>query len=131
MADIVLNTTRMSLVTETKPHERFYKANANIEKGQPCYLMSNGFIAPTSAAALGTLGTFVGIAMGPASANEAVSLLWDGSLSGFSIDALAFGAKVYLSDTPGMLSDAPGTINKAVGAILPLSDLPRTRVLYI
>jgi hypothetical protein len=38
---------------------------------------------------------------------------------GDALDALQFGAKVYLSDTDGLLSDTPGTVNKVIGEVVP------------
>jgi hypothetical protein len=136
MADITRNARYIAPVTETKPHMRFYRADTAIERGQPCYLMANGNIAPTNATApaagvASSTETFVGIALSTVVANESTSVLWDGSLYGYDIAGLAYGAKVYLSNTPGALGDAAGGVSKVVGVVLPLSDRPKTKVLYI
>ncbi len=131
MADIAFNAARIAAVTETKPHMRFYRANSLITRGQPCYLMANGSIAPTAAGVAGTVNPFVGVAMSTVDANEVTSVLWDGSLGGYDLAAIPFGAPVYLSNTVGALGDTPGTVNKPVGVVLPLSDRDKTKVLYI
>lgn len=38
---------------------------------------------------------------------------------GDALDALNFGASVYLSDTAGTLADAAGTVSKIVGTVVP------------
>lgn len=131
MADITSTPARIAPVTETKPHMRFYRAGVAITRGQPCYLMTNGRIAPADASAAGTVGTFVGVALSTVDANEVTSVLWDGSLAGYTLTALNYGATVYISDTAGAFADAAGTVNKPVGVVLPLTDRDATKVLYI
>lgn len=51
---------------------------------------------------------------------QAVTVVRDGLLDvGDALDALAFGAPVYLSDTDGTLADAAGTVSVIVGRVVP------------
>lgn len=132
MAVITRTPKKVALVHETKPHLRFYRANGAIEAGSPCYLMANGLIAPTNAGAAGTAAPFVGCALADVGPNDPITVVFDGSIEGYDLSALAYGAKVYLSNTAGALDTVAGTVETAVGVVLPLNDgNPGTKVLYI
>lgn len=123
MADLTRVPRNVAAVTETKPHMRFYHAGEDLEPGNPCELQADGSIIPLTGD-----GVFVGVALGYAAVGEPVSVLWDGSVEGFDLSALDYGAPVYASATAGAVAD---TGTKAIGVVLPLTDRPRTKVLYI
>ncbi len=61
-----------------------------------------------------------GIALQPATVGEAVTIVEDGVLDvGEALDALAFDAPVFLSNTDGMLADAAGTVSVQIGKVVP------------
>ena len=126
MANLTRVPRNVAAVTETKPHMRVYHAGAELEAGMPCELQTDGSIIPMTAD-----GVFVGVALGPAVVGEAVSVLWDGSIEGYNLSALAYGAPVYSSATAGAVADATSAGAKVIGVVLPLTDRPRTKVLYI
>lgn len=98
--------------------------------GQAGYWNTSGNLVLSNAAAAGT-AKFGGIILNAVGANQAVSLMKKGYLFGYNVSALAYGAKVFLSDTPGALDTAAGTVSVAVGAVVPLPDAARTKVIYI
>lgn len=53
------------------------------------------------------------------SADGVVTLLRKGVLDGFALDALDFGADVFLSNTDGTLADTAGTVSTVVGHVVP------------
>jgi hypothetical protein len=51
---------------------------------------------------------------------QAITVVREGLLDvGDALDALAFGAPVYLSDADGTLADAAGTVPTVVGRVVP------------
>lgn len=54
-------------------------------------------------------------------ANEPISVAGDGAVLdlGDALDALAYDARVWLSDTDGLLADTPGTFPVQVGRVVP------------
>lgn len=82
---------------------------------------TNGKWVTGSAVAGGAdVGNTPGIAVKTATvAGEAITVLRKGILYlGAALDALAFDAPVYLSDTEGTLADAQGTVAKIVGHVV-------------
>lgn len=64
-----------------------------------------------------TEGKLLGIALKSVAANEPVSVMMYGLLDGFNLDALAFGATIYLSDTDARISNVAGTKAVTVGYV--------------
>jgi hypothetical protein len=135
MADLTklgTNGNQVAAVTETKPHMRFWRVSENFAQGDAGYLdTATGLVTRTDLDTAGMHARFVGIALGPISANEAGSFIWDGSIGGFDLSALAYGASVFMSVNPGALADTDGASGGPVGRVLPLSDKDLTKVLYI
>lgn len=83
---------------------------------------TNGKVVKASAAAAGTADVKgIGLARRPG-ANYGLTVLKQGVLEGFDLSSLAFGAAVYLSDTPGRLSTAAGTVSVIVGYVEPIHN---------
>lgn len=68
--------------------------------------------------------TYVWIALRTVAAGEGVTAYRRGIVSGYDLDALDYGAAVYLSDTDGRLADAAGTVSVIVGRVVPIHDRP-------
>jgi hypothetical protein len=64
-----------------------------------------------------TEANLYGIASHDAIAGEALTAWNDGEVDGFNLDALAYGASVFLSDTDGRLGDTAGTVSVLVGEV--------------
>ena len=68
-------------------------------------------------------------------AGNAVTGMKKGLVDGFNLDAQAYGAQIFVSDTDGALGDAAGTVSVAAGRVVPapLSGTPsvQDKLLYI
>lgn len=119
MADLTVTPADVAPVEIRE--QRTLPAAAAIAIGQAVYIDSAGKFALADASGAGTAGAF-GVAIQKATeAGEAVTAVRKGLLDmGDALDALAFGASVYLSDTnTGILADAAGTVSKVVGTVAP------------
>ncbi len=54
-------------------------------------------------------------------AGNTVTGIRKGELDGFNLDALAYGAPVFLNDADGSIGDAAGTISTQIGRVRPVS----------
>lgn len=98
--------------------QRTFEAAERIDAGQAFRLDTNGKAVKTAAGAAGTAGPEVFVAIDQArQAGNPVTGVSTALLEGFNLDALAFGAVVYLSNTSGALADAAGTVSVAVGRV--------------
>lgn len=94
-------------------------AAAAITAGMAVQIDANGKWALTNAAVVGT-ARFFGVAVKSVPAGMPVTAIRRGILDGYNLDALAFDALVYLSDTAGRLGVATdGTIDVAVARVIP------------
>jgi hypothetical protein len=59
-----------------------------------------------------------GIAKATVATGEPVTAIRKGVLDGFTLDALAWDAAVFLSNTDGRLDDAAGTVSTVVGRVV-------------
>lgn len=105
-------------------------AGTAITAGDLVHWDASGRLVRSNASAAAT-AKFAGVALNTVVANQAVSVLKHGYLAGYGVSSLAYGAKLYLSNSAGGVEDVPGTINVVVGAVVPMSDHSRTKVAYI
>jgi hypothetical protein len=125
MADIALSAraTANRAIDVAKypaaPDQATYPAAEAIVAGAPIRLdTSNGrFTNANASSAAEARATH--IATHSAAAGEAVTGIRRGLLDGFVLDALAYDAAVYLSNTDGRLADAAGTTPVTVGRVVP------------
>jgi hypothetical protein len=100
--------------------------------GQVIYQNTSGKAALSDANAGSGAEKAIGIVLRTKGAGQGVSYLTRGRVYGFDLSSLAYGALVYLSDTPGALSDTPSTTNSvAVGRVEALSNSDLTKVLNL
>lgn len=68
-------------------------------------------------------------------AGNGVTGVLKGTVDGYDLSSLAYGARVFLSDTDGTLADAAGTISQEVGRVVPrpLTGTPtvQDKLLYV
>jgi hypothetical protein len=110
MADLTVVAADVAPVRVIEQHT--LPAAAAITIGAVVYIDTNGKFALADASAAPTAGAY-GIAIQKATeAGEAVTAVRKGLVDmGDALDALAFGASVFLSDTnTGILGDAAGTV---------------------
>lgn len=113
-----LADTHDGAVTFTAPAEEA------ITSGQYARMNNTtGFQALGNATTAGEVGTATsrrGIAINTVAVNETTTFVRKGYLDlGDALDALAYGADVFLSDTDGTLADAAGTVSTVVGQVVP------------
>ena len=94
-----------------------------IDAGEVGNLDSNGELRLADASSAALAGNLQGIAL--RSANQAgvvgVTIMRKGIVYlGAALDALAFDAPVYLSDTTGKLDSAAGTTSVVIGHVVPV-----------
>lgn len=130
MADIVVTTAQVSPVDLMKADIRSYIAAEAITAGQAVYLTTAGKAGVADADAAGKQ-QFRGIALQSVAAGQAVDVMHDGEIAGFTVSALNCGAFAYLSDTVGALSDGAGTMTVRVGRVVARTDKSATKVLRV
>lgn len=108
-------------------------AAAALSAGDPVYLTTAGKVNLADANGTAPAPQFKGIALQTVGAGQAVDVLKSGYVmaSGLGASALAYGAKVYLSDTAGKLADGAGTTSVKVGEVMALADADLTKVVWI
>lgn len=126
MAAIALTAPTSRNISPVRVHQcriNPYIASVAITAGLPVYLVTaTGKVAPTSSAANNALAVFLGIALNSVGPGKAVEVLEEGYADGFEVQALAFGAAVYLNDAAGVLGTTAGTVSVVVGRVVPVSD---------
>lgn len=132
MADVavtaaqVRDASRVNMAVKTE-----LIAAVAITAGQAIYLDSNGKAALADASAAGT-AVCIGIALEAAAIGQAVPILVDGFVTGFTISGLAYGALVKVSDTAGALdSGGSPTVSAPVGRVWSLGDSDATKVIWL
>lgn len=133
MTDLTITAAKVaSIYPESHEVYDLIKAAATtLTKGQAVYVNTSGLAALTDANAGSGAEAVKGIVLNVR--GNAVSVMKRGWLEGMGISSLAYGAKVWLSDTAGALADAPSATNPVcVGVVLPLPNHPTlTKALYI
>jgi len=131
MADITVTAARVATIFPAKTLIFDAEAAVAIKAGEAVYINSNGKAALADASAAGTLGT-PGVALNSAGAGSGVSVLKEGHVAGYDLSGLAYGAKVYVSDTAGALADAAGTVSFVVGTVVPIPQVGgAVKALYV
>lgn len=129
MADIVVTAARVGLIDPIKATVRSYIATETITKGQAVYILTTGKVGVADANASGKQ-QFRGIALNGGGAGQAIDVLHDGEVYGFTLPGNA-EAKIYLSNTAGALADAAGSMAVVCGRIVCLTDASLTKVLRV
>lgn len=111
MADIALRTADRVEVVGIPVDQVSGTAGEDITAGAPCAFNSSGNIVNSDANSTVTaLNKCAGIALTTVNSGEAVTLLKQGRLDGYSTGAIAHGAGVFLSNTVGRIADtSPNT----------------------
>lgn len=130
MADITVTATKVGVIGQCESRIKSYIAAATITAGQAVYVTSAGKINLADANGSGTL-QFAGIALDGGAAGQAIDVLWDGEVEGFTLTSQAYDAPIYLSNTAGALADAAGGSSIIVGRVSVRSDGPLTKTLQV
>lgn len=129
MADIVDVDAQIGVVFPETATIRNVIAAVSIEAGQGLYLTSSGTYGLADANAANRQ-QIRGVALEAAGAGQAISMLEEGLVYGYTITGMAYDDLVYVSDTAGALSTTVGTLTVQCGRIVPLADADKTKVLY-
>lgn len=130
MADLTVTSENVSMSYPDKAITFDAIAGATIAKGQPVYIDSNGVAQLADASATGT-SQVRGISMNSVRSGQVLAIIKEGFLEGMGVSGLAYDARVYLSDTVGVLADAAGTVGVTIGRVLPATDSNKTKLLYV
>ncbi|MBK8987376.1 MAG: hypothetical protein IPM39_15085 [Chloroflexi bacterium] len=119
MTDLVIDYTK---VREIEVIEQFTgPADETVNPGQYARLApSTGKLTKGNATTAAEVGSGEGLCITRQVNTVTVlkkGILWLGE---GVLDALNFGATIYLSNTDGTLADAAGTVSKVVGTVVPL-----------
>ena len=129
MADVVVTAASVGL-TDAQSAQTFNMiAGVAITAGQVVYRDTAGKAALAAGGAAGTAGAR-GIALRTVAAGEAVTVVTEGEVEGFTI-AQAYDAPIFVSNTAGALGDAAGTVSVAVGNVSASTDKDLTKLLYV
>lgn len=123
MADITVTAAQVAALDPQKAVIENYIAVEAITKGQAVYLTTAGKAGLADANAAGKL-QFRGIALNTVAAGEAVSVLHEGVVAGFSVSSMNGDAIAYLSNTAGALGTTAGSTSVACGRVVVLTDAP-------
>ena len=134
MADLTVTAAKVGIVDPLKSIVKSYIASVAITAGQAVYIVAaTGKVALADASASDALSQCRGIALQSVGAGQAVDVLEEGELYGFTLSTMAYNAPLFLSDTAGALGEATGdsTSNCIIGCVAPLADKDLTKVARI
>lgn len=131
MADIALTTAQIAVLDQANADIFTIQPSLTITPGQVVSFNSSGLGILADANGAGVIAQARGICLERAGVNQGCGILRRGTISGFTLTGLAYGAKVYLSDTAGALADAAGTLSVPIGQVVPTSDITPEKVLYV
>lgn len=123
MADIALTTDNKIDVVESIVQDTQPAGAGGVSAGDAVRYNSVGRFVKADTTAAANARAF-GIATRTAIEGEAVTAIRKGVLDGYVLDALAYGADVFLARTTGRVADATdataGAVNKTLGQVIPL-----------
>lgn len=131
MADISVTAAQVAVVFPHTAEIYDFIAAEAITAGQAVYQLTTGKVGVADANAAGK-EQVRGIALKTVGAGQAVSVLKQGVVDGFSLTSLNADAILYLSDNAGALADtASVTKTVRVGRVIRMSDANLTKALYV
>lgn len=129
MTTVAVTAAKVAMLDPMKCVTRSYVAAVAITRGQAVYINIAGKVALADSDGSGTRN-FRGIALDTVGANQAVEVLHEGEIAGFTVASLNCDSLVYVGTTAGTLDT--GTGGAAAGRVVALTDNPNnTKVLRI
>ena len=132
--EIVVTAAKVGIVDPLKSIVKSYIASVAIGAGEAVYIVAaTGKVALAGAAASNALSQCRGIALQTVGVGQAVDVLEEGELYGFTLTTMAYNDPLFLNDTVGALATvtAGSTTNAIVGCVAPLTDKDLTKVARI
>lgn len=124
MADIALTAAQVAVVDPFKAIIRSYIAAEAITKGDAVCFDTAGKVKKAGAATASGIAGFRGIALNTVGADDAVDVLHEGEVYGYTVSSLNCDTLAYLSNTSGKIATAAGSQSVAIGRIVALTDRP-------
>ncbi|KKN57476.1 hypothetical protein LCGC14_0561880 [marine sediment metagenome] len=133
MANIALTAAQIGAIDPKKATIKSYLAGSTITKGQPVSQETDGTVDPSDASTGGVylFEQFRGIALSGGGAGQAIDVLEDGELYGFTVSGKNCGDLLYVSNDVGRIADAAGDETVYVGRVTALTDGSATKVARI
>lgn len=133
MANIALTAAQIGAVDPNKATIKSYLAGSTITKGQPMAQATNGTVDPADASTGGAylFEQFRGIALNAGGAGQAIDVLEDGEMYGFTVSGKNCGDLLYVSNDVGRIADAGGDETVYVGRVTALTDGSATKIVRI
>lgn len=115
----VLTLTAANIRAVTVIDQSTAPAGVALTRGQVVRVGTAGKWVLANATNTTNLGSRRGIVLKDVGADEPVTVLHKGTIDlNPALDALAFGASVFVSDTSGALDDAAGTVSSVAGTVV-------------
>lgn len=129
MADLAIrNVTYQTIGTATRPdlhvavkgEQHTALTGEDIAAGAPVYVdPATGRFRNASAGAAATAAVY-GVALRAARVGQGLTAMKRGVVEGINLDAMPYGAQIYLSNTVGRMADVAGTTAVPIGRVLPV-----------
>lgn len=129
MADLTRTEAAVAVVFPLKAQIHTGIAAEAVEKGQVLYILAAGTWGIADANAAGKQQAR-GIALQSVGAGQALSVLKEGHVAGFTITQDG-DSQLFLSDTAGAIADAAGTMTVPIGRVVTITDKAATKVAYL
>ena len=130
MTDIVVTEKRVALLIPQRSETYSAVAGEALTAGDVVCFNTAGNVVKADASAEATAKA-AGTVTASANSGDAISILKNGPMTGYTVSGLANGAVLYVSDTAGKLSDTPGTWEYAVASVFPKTDPSRTKEIFV
>ena len=130
MADLTVTAAKVGPVDPLKAEIYSFIAASTVTAGQAVYQTTSGTVAPADANAA-NLQQCRGVALNGGGAGQAIDVLKQGRIYGFTLTDQTYDDPIFLSDTVGALADAAGTLEVPVGLVVAMPDKDKTKVVYI
>lgn len=127
MPDIAVTKERIATVYSDRAEVYNHIAGVDLDAGDLVTLNTAGAVIKADADDANA-NTFRGVSLQSVKSGMPVAILYQGHVSGYSVDALNVNVPLYVSNTVGRLSDTAGTKSMIAGYVSALSD--RTKVVY-
>jgi hypothetical protein len=131
MAAVAKTIAQIALVDPLKATVKSYIANEAIDAGEAVYIVAASGNAALADANAAGLEQFRGIALNSVGVGQAVDVVEDGEVAGFTLTG-NYDTLIYVGDTPGGLDTVASTTKTVVaGRVVPLADKDQTKVLRV
>lgn len=130
MATIVVTAAKVGLVNPAKATVKSYIAHEALTAGLPVYIVAGTGKVGIADADDANMLQFRGITLGGAGAGQAVDVLEEGEMYGFT-HTTNYDTRLYVTDVAGVIGDTAGSASMVVGRVAPMANKSITKVLHV